>query len=192
MQQLLTRGLHATAELWPPLEQAYALVDQAAHLLANHEQRCGAEVQAAYRVHLLQMEEQKSSLGPLSTTIDHFLHITDNFASGLFHCYDVADLPRTNNDLEHCFGIVRAHERRATGRRGASPALVVRGAVRVVATLVTKVHPLQISDLQVVDYQAWRRLREHLQYRHEARRQQWRFRKNPEGYLAALEQRLLQ
>jgi hypothetical protein len=192
LQQLLTRGLHATASVWPPLEQAYALVHQAAHLLANHEQRCGAEVQAAYRVHLQQMEEQKSSLGVLSTAIDHFLHITDNFGSGLFYCYDVADLPRTNNDLEHCFGMVRSHERRATGRRGASPALVVRGAVRVVAALVTKVHPVQISDLQVVDYQAWRRLRKQLQYRHEARRQQWRFRKNPEAYLAALEERLLQ
>jgi hypothetical protein len=61
-----------------------------------------------------------------------------------------------------------------------------------VAALVTKVHPVQISDLQVVDYEAWLRLRKQLQYRHEARRQQWRFRKNPETYLAALEQRLLQ
>jgi hypothetical protein len=192
LQQLLTRALQATAALWPPLEHAYALVHQAAHLLANHEQRCGAEVQAAYRVHLMQMEQQKSSLGRLSTTIDHFLHITDNFAPGLFHCYDVADLPHTNNDLEHCFGIVRVHERRATGRRGAIPGLVVRGSVRVLAALVTKVHPVPLGDLQLVDYQAWRRLRKQLQYRQEARRQQWRFRKNSQGYLAALEQRLLQ
>jgi hypothetical protein len=125
-------------------------------------------------------------------TIDHFLHITDNFAAGLFQCYDVADLLRTNNDLEHCFGIVRVHERRATGRRGAAPGLVVRGSVRVLAALITKVHPVVLRDLQVIDYEAWRRLRQQLQYRHEARRQQWRFRKNPEGYLAALEERLLQ
>ena len=110
----------------------------------------------------------------------------------MFQCYDVADLPRTNNDLEQCFGRVRVHERRATGRRGAIPGLVVRGAVRVVTALVTKLHPVLIRDLQVVDYQAWRRLRQQLQYRHETRRQQWRFRKNPDGYLTALEQRLLQ
>jgi hypothetical protein len=64
--------------------------------------------------------------------------------------------------------------------------------VRVLAALVTKVHPIPLHDLQVVDYQAWRRLQKQLQYRQEARRQQWRFRKNPQGYLAALEQRLLQ
>jgi len=186
------RALQATAALWPPLEQAYELVHQAAHLLANHEQRCGAEVQAAYQAWLQHMAEEKGNLGRLSPAIDHFLHISDNFAPGLFQCYDVADLPRTNNDLEQCFGIVRVHERRATGRRGAVPGLVVRGAVRVVAALVTKLHPVPIRDLQVVDYQAWRRLRQQLQYRHETRRQQWRFRKNPDGYLRALEQRLLQ
>lgn len=174
------------------MQQACALVHQAAHLLANHEQCSGAEVQAADRVDLQQIEEQKSTLGRLSTAIDHFVHITDNFSAGLFQCYDLADLPRTTNALEHCFGIVRAYERRATGRRGASPALVVRGAVRVVAALGTKVQPVPISDLQVLDYQAWRRLRQQVQYRHEARRQHWRFRKTPEVYLAALEQRLRQ
>lgn len=174
------------------MEQAYALVHHAAHLLANHEQHPGAEVQAAYQTWLAHMAAQKSSLGRLAPTIDHFLHITNNFGAGLFQCYDVADLPRTNNDLEHCFGIVRVHERRATGRRGAVPGVVVRGSVRVVAALITKVHPVALSDLQVVDYAAWRRLRQQLQARHEARRLQFRFRKNPEGYLAALEQRLLQ
>jgi hypothetical protein len=189
---MLTRALQTTAALWPPLEQAYALVRHAAHLLANHEQRCGVEVQAAYQAWLQQMVKQKGSLGRLGPAIDHFLHITDNFGAGLFQCYDVANLPRTNNDLEHCFGIVRVHERRATGRRGAVPGLVVRGSVRVVAALVTKVHPVALHDLQVVDYGAWRQLRRQLAYRHEARRQQFRFRKNPEGYLAALEERLLQ
>lgn len=189
---MLTRALQATAGLWPPLEQAYALVHHAAHLLANHEQRSGAEVQAAYQAWVQQMVEQKGSLGRLSPVIDHFLHITDTFGAGLFQCYDVADLPRTNNDLEHCFGIVRVHERRATGRRGAVPGLVVRGSVRVLAALITKVQPVALSDLQVVDYGAWRQIRQQLHYRHEARRQQWRFRKNPERYLAALEERLLQ
>jgi hypothetical protein len=178
--------------VWGRLEQAYALVHQAAHLLANHEQRSGAEVQASYQTWLAHMGAQKPSLGELGTTIDYFLHSTENFGAGLFQCYDVADLPRTNNDLEHCFGMVRVHERRATGRRGATPGLVVRGSVRVVAALITKVHPVALDDLQPIDYQAWRRLRQQLQYRREARRQQWRFRKNPESYLAALEERLLQ
>lgn len=53
-------------------------------------------------------------------------------------CYEVADVPRTNYDLEHYFGTARHLERRATGRKAASPAMVVRGAVRVVAAVATQ------------------------------------------------------
>ena len=59
------------------------------------------------------------------------------YGPGLFACYDVPDRPRTTNDLEHSFGTSRHLERRATGRKGASPAVVVRGAVRVVAAVAT-------------------------------------------------------
>ena len=113
---------------------------------------------------------------------------TANFAPGLFHCYDVLDLPRTNNDLEHCFGVVRAHERRATGRRGAIPGVVARGSVRLMAVVLSKHEDLQTADLQPGNYQARQRLR----YRQEARRQQFRFRKDPAAYLAALEAQLLE
>jgi len=40
---------------------------------------------------------------------------------GLFHCYDVPELPRTDNDLEQLLGSHRYHERRASGRKVASP-----------------------------------------------------------------------
>lgn len=190
LQRLLTKGLQHTARLWPPLKEAYALVYQAAHILANHEQGTGVQVQERYLAFVAQMQEPKANLGELSTAIDHFVKITENFAPGLFHCYDVRDLPRTNNDLEHCFGIARAHERRATGRRGAIPGVVVRGSVRLVAVLVSKQEELQAADLQPRDYQKWRDLRTQLHSRQETRRQQWRFRKDPDAYLAALEAQL--
>ncbi len=138
------------------------------------------------------MQEQKVTLGALRTAIDHFVEITENFAPGLFQCYDLPDLPRTNNDLEHCFGVARAHERRATGRRGAIPGVVVRGSVRLMAVILTQHEDVQAADLQPTNYQAWRQLRAHLEYRAEARRQQWRFRKDPAAYLAALEAQLLE
>ena len=165
---------------------------QAAHILANHEQQTGAQVRETSLAWIAQMQEQKASLGELSTAIDHFVEITENFAAGLFQCYDVPDLPRTNNDLEHCFGVARAHERRATGRRGAIPGVVVRGSVRLMAVIVTKHEDLQAADLQPRDYQKWRDLRAQLQYRQESRRQQFRFRKDPAAYLAALEAQLLE
>jgi len=109
---------------------------------------------------------------------------------GLFHCYDQADLPRTNNDLEQYFGSARYHERRATGRKQAVPGVVIRGAVRVVASVASRQHPFSGPELCPTDLTRWRTLRSELNHRHEARRLQYRFRKSPEHYLAALEEKL--
>jgi hypothetical protein len=173
------------------LQRAYELVHQAAEILANQQQVSGAQVRERYLAFLSQMQQQKPELGPLGEAIDHFCHITDNFAAGLFQCYDVEGLPRTNNDLERCFGVARVHERRATGRRGAIPGVVVRGSVRVITAVVTREQSFSAEDLQLRDYQRWRDLRAHLHQCEETRRQQLRFRKDPAAYLAALEAQLL-
>lgn len=134
-----------------------------------------------------QMQERKTTLGERSTALDHCVDIADHVAAGRFHCSDVTDLPRTKNDLEHCIGIARAHERRATGRRGAIPGVVVRGSVRVVAVLVSTQEGLQAADLQPRDSHKWRDLRTQRHAREETRRQQWRFCTDPDASLAALE-----
>lgn len=82
-------------------------------------------------------------------------------------------------------------ERRATGRKLASSARVVRGSVRVVAASASQFLPICTTSLRLTDVQAWRSLRQQLQYRHEARRLQLRFRRDPDAYLATLEQRLI-
>ena len=138
------------------------------------------------------MGDETAMLGPLASAFEHFCHLTDNFATGLFQCYDVEGLPRTNNDLEHCFGVARVHERRATGRRGAIPGVVVRGSVRVITAVTSTQQLFSLEDLRPKDYQRWRDLRQQLRQRAEPRRQQWRFRKTPASYLAASEARLLQ
>ena len=183
--------MKATTSLWPPLQSAYQLVHQAAHILANHEQHTGTQVRERYLAYVRQMQKQKADLGPLGEAIEHFCHITDNFAAGLFHCYDVQGLPRTNNELERCFGVARVHERRATGRRGAIAGVVVRGSVRVMTAVVTKEQTFSAEELRPSDYQRWRKLRVQLQQCEETRRRQFRFRKDPAAYLAALEAQLL-
>jgi hypothetical protein len=188
----VTKGLKATAALWPPLQCVYQQVHQAQQILANHEQQSGTQVRERYLAYVSQMQHQQAGAGSLGEAIEHFCHITDNFAAGLFHCYDVKGLPRTNNELEHCFGVVRVHERRATGRRGAIPGVVVRGSVRLLAVVVSTREDVQAADLQPTDYQKWRDLRAQLRSREEARRQQFRFRKDPATYLAALEAQLLE
>lgn len=191
LHHLLTKGLRATAALWPPLQQASQLVRQAAQILANEPQHSGAQVRAHYLAFVEAMQQQQTALEPLGEAIAHFCHITKNFAPGLFQCYDVEGLPCTNNDLEQCFGVARLHERRATGHRGAIPGVVVRGSVRIVAAVTSKQHPFSAEELQPRDYLQWRRLRAQLAQREECRRQQFRFRKDPARYLASLEAQLL-
>jgi hypothetical protein len=177
--------------MWPALEKAYALVHEAAHLLANHQEQNGQAVREGYQAFLLKMGEQQACLGPLQGAIDEFLKVTQSYWPGLFHCYDHPDLPRTNNDLEHCFGSVRYYERRVSGRRGAIAGIVVRGPVRVVTALAQQRQCFLPRALSVQEPEAWYSLREQLTSRREARRKQLRFRKDPAAYLAALEDVLL-
>jgi hypothetical protein len=139
-----------------------------------------------------EMQDNASLTIPLHEMTATFLKVTRSYWPGLFHCYDVVDLPRTNNDLEHVFGSTRYHERRATGRKQASPGLVVRGSVCIVAAAATQNSHFSGSDLAPHNLAEWRTLRKQIDYRHEARREQHRFRKDPEHYLRALEERLSQ
>jgi hypothetical protein len=131
-------------------------------------------------------------MGALAPAITHFRTVTQSYWPGLFQCYQLADLPRTNNDLEHFFGSARHHERRVSGRKAAPPTLVIRGAVRLVAAVATRLKPPTPTQLRPTDLTAWQTLRADLEYRHEARRAQGRFRRDPPAYLARVEATLLQ
>jgi hypothetical protein len=183
-------GLTATEKFWPPIQQAYAWLHQAAHLLANAEQRDVATLQQEYQQLLATMTQQQDQLGDLAAAVAHFRKVTESYWDGLFRCYQVKDLPRTNNDLEQYFGTARHIERRVTGRKRASPTLVVRGSVRVVAAGASRLCCFSAADLRLTDVSAWQALRQTLHFRHEGRRNQLRFRRDPQTYLAALEQRL--
>src|SRR5207253_4929214 len=112
-----------------------------------------------YQKVLTRMREQQASLGPLGEAISTFLKVTESYWPGLFHCYDVPDLPRTNNDLEHCFGSVRYGERRVSGRKGAIAGLVVRGPVRVLTALALQRQCFLPRALAFVDLEAWYSMR---------------------------------
>lgn len=137
------------------------------------------------------MSGRKEEAGALSGAVSLFLKVTRSYWKGLFCCYRFPDVPRTNNDLEHCFGSVRYGERRASGRKGASPALMVRGSVRAVAAVTTPPEGFVAADIRPVDLEGWRALRASLERRRESRRAQLRFRRDPDAYLAKLEEQLL-
>lgn len=191
LSRLVQAGLETTAPLWPPIQLAYAYVHRAAHLLANADQLDRPTLQQHYRELVAELQAAQDHLGSLAPAAAHFLKVTASYWPGLFACYEVADLPRTNNGLEQYFGTARHAERRATGRKGASPALVVRGAVRVVAAMATQFQAFSAAELCPADVLAWRTLRQQVTARHDTRRLQARFRRDPATYLATLEERLL-
>jgi hypothetical protein len=191
LQSMLTKGVTATSSLWADVQTGYHWVYRAAHILSNEEKLKGAQVRQRYERLLAEMADVSASSEALTTMLTTFRKVTASYWLGLFHCYDVPDLPRTNNGLEHYFGSARYYERRATGRKSASPGLVVRGPVRVIALVASCHHHFTSDDLRLTDISRWRTLRNELDYRQTIRRDRSRFRKSPEAYLATLEEMLL-
>jgi hypothetical protein len=62
--------------------------------------------------------------------------------------------------------------------------------MRVVASGTSRLVSFSATDLQLTDVAVRQALRQTLGYRHEGRRKQLRFRRDPQVYLASLEQSL--
>jgi hypothetical protein len=186
------RGLKETASLWPSVEAAFGWVQQAAKILDNSQGDTGVVVRKRFSGLLGAISRHQQKAGDLQVAIGHFVKVSRSYWPGLFHCYHDADLPRTNNALEQQFGSYRWHERRITGRKTASPALVQRGQVRILASIATRESPTNPRQLSTADHHQWSMLREHLEKRREKGRQRTRFRRNPEKFLSDLEDQLIQ
>ena len=191
LKTILQRGLEDTASLWPDVRVTYNWVHRAAHILNNEDQDGEVVVKRRLQGLLGAMTRHHAKAGSLAPAVDHFLKVSRSYWPGLFHCYSIPDLPRTNNDLEQFFGAHRCHERRTTGRKGATPGLVLRGSVRLVAWAATRLRPFTSEDLVPETVRAWQELRHNLETRRHQRTQRRRFRRDPASYLAKLEVDLL-
>jgi hypothetical protein len=192
LRQLIAQGLERTQALWPDLRRIYGWVHQVARVLDAAPGEPPATVRRRFDGLLGAMRRHRAKAGSLAEAIDHFLKVTRSYRPGLFHCYGVADLPRTNNDLEQLFGSYRRHERRATGRKTNSSATVLRGPVRIIAAIASRLHRYDASDLAGADRQRWWEVRASLDRRHHARVLRAQFRRDPETYLSRLERLLCQ
>jgi hypothetical protein len=187
----VAKGLTTTAAMWPDIQTAFSWVHAVATLLENEDGRSGSEVRCQVETLLAEIADDQATVGALQPAVAHFLKVSASYWPGLFHCYDIPGLPRTNNDLEQYFGSARYHQRRASGRIHATAATVVRGSVRVLTATASRLTLFHEYDLWHPNLERWASLRQSLELRQEARRQQGRFRKDPNAYLAALEARLL-
>jgi hypothetical protein len=194
LRQLLRRGLEETAALFPAVRESYKWVKRAARILKNEGGLPTKKVRRRMVQLLVRMRRAAATTGEpaVRSGLKQFLKVTKSYWPGLFPCYESADLPRTNNDLEHTFGSHRYHERRASGRRRGSPGLVVMGSARVISGLATRLRPEEGLVLGPDYVEGWKRLRAELEVRRESRRKQRRFRHDPDAYLKDLEHRYLQ
>ncbi len=121
--------------------------------------------------------------------VAQFRKVLASYGAGLFHCYDLEQLPRTNNDLEQYFGsyrINRAAGHRAQGELGAHrharPGAASGGGE---STRSVRFSP---ADLVPTSLASYYRLRAELASRERPRREQLRFRRKPLEYLQHLEE----
>lgn len=189
---MIGRGLDRTAALWPDVERAYAWVHAAARVLGNPGGEDAGTVRRRFAGLVAAMQRHRGRAGTLAPAVTQFGKVARSHWPGLFHCDAVPGLPRTNNGLEQLFGSQRHHERRATGREAASPAAVLRGEVRLVAATATRLRPPEPRELGRVNLADWRAVRRRLDQRRRARTLRTRFRRDPDAYLAELEQQACQ
>ena len=165
---------------------------RAAHILGGEAGEDATEVRRRFDGLVAAMARHRASAGRLAGAIDHSCKVTRSYRPGLVHCDAVPELPRTDNGPEPMFGSQRHHERRATGRKTASPATALRGEVRVIAATATRLHPPAGRELGRVDRKRRANLRRRLAPRRRARTLRTRFRRNPEAYLTEPEQKACQ
>ena len=192
LRRLITNALGHTRDLWPDIRRAYSWVHHAARILNNEAGLDAAAVARRFAGLIAAIARHRARAGTLAGAVDHFLKVTRSYRPGLFHSYAVAGLPRTNNDLERLFGAHRRHERRATGRKTASPGIVLRGPVRLVAAALTRLRRYEARDLALTDRRQWREVRHGLEQRRQSRVLRCRFRRDPQAFLSAIEHQLCQ
>src|SRR4249920_888715 len=120
LYQGLQAALSPFAETYQVLHQGAAWLRDIAYILepvatspSNAE-----DVARQLRSYLDTVQRQREVTLPLATFGRHLDTVSRSYWPGLFHCYDVPGLPRTNNELESHFRETRRRLLRTTGQQG--------------------------------------------------------------------------
>lgn len=128
-------------DILPAYESAFAQVRQALHWVDEVERILnvplptakasgpGGDAVALEMAHYLGQLADITDLNPwLMQFRDELLNLSKRYWSGLFHCYDIVGLPRTNNDHESLYGQTKRQLRRQLGVSELREPLLRRGA----------------------------------------------------------------
>lgn len=146
-----------------------------------HSSTVKSEVDA----YLTQLSKRSDLNVSLLSFRKHLTALTERYQDGLFHCYDIPGLPRTNNNIESLFGRVRRQTLLTSGPHHAKQRLHEQGAWLLFD--VVKDEHEQLKRLQRVSLSDWRKERERMLAHQATFTADRRFRRQPEKYLAELE-----
>jgi hypothetical protein len=126
----------------------------------------------------------------LHAPMTHLTTVLRRLAPGLYHCYDVPGLPRTNNAMEQFYRRIKTSQRRITGHKRADAFVVRVGGFAVYAIQAATRSPAEVQQqLSTVPAAAWHHQRAILRANQHRQAQMRRFRLHRDTYLAELEAR---
>ncbi len=129
----------------------------------------------------------------LHQPIEHLRVVLLRLGDGLYHCYDVPGLPRTDNALEQFYRRAKSGERRITGHRRSDNFVVRVGGFAVYAIAASGLSESELAQhLAGVPAAKWQSERAVLRANQERQAKMRRFRLHREAYLADLEARWAQ
>lgn len=119
--QVLSQTLPAYRQDFAEIQQALNWVEDIrtvlqASLPTQEEAGAGGDAVALQLAHYLGTLADRTDLSPWLTWFrENLFTVSESYWSGLFHCYDIVGLPRTNNDQENLYGQIKQGLRRQRG-----------------------------------------------------------------------------
>jgi len=128
LQQGLQNALQTSQSDYAILHQAAHWLEEISALLDPQDKpvRSGAQVKQALSEYLDKIQVESQTDPKLQVFFHTIQKTTHSYAPGLFHCYDVPGLPRTNNDRESEFRNLNRRLLSTTGQKGLTKRLLQR------------------------------------------------------------------
>lgn len=126
LQQGLDQSLTMFKADYLNLSQGADWLHQISALLEPQPGCTGKQVRQALLTYLATINRQSQDNEVLAAFAKQIVKTTHNYQPGLFHTYDIPDLPRTNNERESEFRALNQQLLRTTGQKGGTRRLIQR------------------------------------------------------------------
>jgi len=158
------------------------------HLLDPEREppKTSAKVAHTVDVYLIHLTTQRALDSEDQCVAEHINQVFRSFWWGLFACYDVEGLPRTNNELERFIRQIKMGQRRVSGRKNVQDYVIRYGAYAAMIDPTESLNEL-LARLAEVDQAEFLQERKQLNLTLLQEAQIHRFRHHREDYLAELE-----